>query len=122
MLLGTPYIDLLLEAPEKKRVCVDWNGVIDTYDGGNYLDTEPRKGAKEFLKKLKDKYEVVICTAADIEDAKAWFKENKLEDYIDEITNTKLPAHVYVDDRAIVFDGSFEGLINKIMKYKAHWE
>ena len=46
--------------------------------------------------------------------AAKWVIENKLDDYISDITNIKEPCWVYIDDRCISFDGCFDDIIDKI--------
>jgi len=37
-------------------------------------------------------------------------------------TRTKPPAIVYIDDRAIRFDGDYNRTINMLINFRAHWE
>jgi len=38
------------------------------------------------------------------------------------VTRTKPPAIVYIDDRAIRFDGDYNRTINTLINFRAHWE
>ena len=50
--------------------------------------------------------------------AAKWVIENKLDDYISDITNIKEPCWVYIDDRVISSDGCFDDIIDKIDNFK----
>lgn len=109
-------------------ICIDLNGVLDTYAGwtGQYEDYAPRAGAREFLAALQDKgYHVVVCTAQPSErlmEIEAWALEHDLSDYIDLITNEKPPAVAYLDDRAVRFDGSYDDALTALTGFKAYWQ
>ena len=94
----------------KKRILVDFDRVIHKYskgwNGGDIYDG-PVKGAIEAIKLLQfDGFEVVVFTslsalgeARNIE-VRKWLKKHGVEI---QVTNTKLPAMAYIDDRAIRF-------------------
>lgn len=92
-----------------KRICIDFDGVIHRYgkgwgDGTAY--DEPMEGALYAMKKLADQgYELVIFStrpAAQImEWLHKWWPEGNGEFPL--VTNEKLPAIAYIDDRAIRF-------------------
>jgi hypothetical protein len=55
----------MTEQPKpKKSVCIDLDGVLAKYDGWQGLDNigEPREGAPEFTKRLREHYRIVIFT------------------------------------------------------------
>ena len=54
--------------------------------------------------------------------AAKWVTENKLDDYISDITNIKEPCWVYIDDRCISFDGCFVDIIDKIDNFKPYYK
>lgn len=106
-------------------VCIDFNGVLDTYTG--WISPEhtypPRAGVDKFLKKLVDGgYVVVVLTSADKEKVEKWLKDNNLMQYVTRVTNEKIPALVYVDDRAIKFQGDYDLTLSKIKHFKTFWE
>ena len=51
-----------------------------------------------------------------------WVIDNGLENFIEDITNVKEPCWVYIDDRCINFNGKFDGLIEKIEKFKPYYK
>lgn len=107
----------------KPTVAVDFDGVLNLYEGwkGGEL-YGPRPGAAEFLRNLSTEYEVIIYTTRDDMAVKAWLTRYGMIDSIANVSSTKPPAICYIDDRAILFEGKFDGLIDKIRNFSAHWE
>lgn len=109
----------------RKTICVDFNGVLDMYTGwkGEKYTYPPRPGAREFLAKLKELgYTVVIWTAADEELVCQWLFDNDMYDVYDRITSEKIPALIYVDDRAVTFKGDFQQTLDQVVSFRTHWE
>lgn len=108
----------------KKIISIDLDGVLNTYDG-NYKENTIapiREGAKEFLEKLAQKYNIEIYTVRKKSLVIDWLKKNSILDYISEVTNIKNPlSTVFIDDRAVNFDGNFEKTITQINKFKPFW-
>lgn len=98
--------------PRKKAqptICVDFDGVIHDYESGTYPKMGlPKDGAQHALQELIDKgYRVVVFTArADTKEHAVHVRE--WLDYYDvpyhDVTALKVPALVYIDDRAIRFE------------------
>ena len=101
----------------RKRICVDFDGVIawdSGWKGGDHFG-DPIPGVKEFLAKLREKYEVIVFTCRCCEDAmrgieKAHLLANRVRDYMDShelpydeiYTGQGKPvASYYVDDRGV---------------------
>lgn len=100
----------------KKDICVDFDGVLNLYthyDPNNLC--EMREGCSQFLEQLSQKYRITILTSRDPEPVKKWLKEHNLSDYIEQVTNIKIPAVYYIDDRAVKFDGDFDKIINLVL-------
>ena len=105
--------------------CVDLNGVLDAYTGwqGAAHFDPPRPGARAFLVALRERgYRIVIFTTRYDEDVWAWVKTHGLDDVVDEVTDRKPAAHVFVDDRAVCFRGDFDATLRDIDTFAAHWE
>lgn len=51
-----------------------------------------------------------------------WLKDLDMLEYVEEITAEKPIAKVYVDDRAIRFDGNVSKLFNEIITFKSWTE
>jgi hypothetical protein len=105
----------------KKTVVFDFDGVIHSYTSGWIGDTcipdLPVPGIREAIAGIRKKYRVVVVsTRCASEEGKAAIKAwlSKYDIVVDDITKEKPPAVVYVDDRAICFDGRADLLAAKI--------
>lgn len=109
----------------KKRILIDLDGVLNNYNG-NYDENhipEIKQGAKDFLKNLFDKnYELHLFTTRNASSAEKWLIENNINHYFKTITNTKISAFVYIDDRAINFNGDYKQTIDNIESFKVYWK
>jgi phosphoglycolate phosphatase-like HAD superfamily hydrolase len=106
-------------------VCVDLNGVLDAYTGwrGSEHFDPPRPGAREFLEALARRgYTVVVFTTRYPDDVWRWLKEFNLDALVQQVTDRKPAAHVFVDDRAVCFRGDFDSTLREIDVFSAHWE
>tara|TARA_B100000287_G_scaffold397900_1_gene414882 strand:+ start:120 stop:1079 length:960 start_codon:yes stop_codon:yes gene_type:complete len=104
---------------ELKNIAVDFDGVIHNHDKGYYDGTcygKPIDGAKESLKELSKKYDVVIFTAKAKPDRGLingktgtqlvweWLEENEMDKFVTKVTAEKPRAVAYIDDKGITFD------------------
>lgn len=112
----------------KKTVVFDFDGVIHSYKSGwqgeTIIPDEPVKGIEKALKEIHDAgYEIVVVSTRcavpyGMNAINDWLLENGLLRYVDKICKEKPPAIVYIDDRAICFDGHPETLLDKINNFK----
>lgn len=112
-------------ADERPTVCVDLDGVLNAYDGfrGGHYYHPPLPGACDFLRRLREMgFRVVVLTVRWQPDVEEWLLQHGLREYVDEVTDRKPPAHVYVDDRAICFRGDYDAALEEIARFKAYWE
>lgn len=104
---------------------IDLDGVLNNYlkYEENHIP-EIRKGAKEFVKTLynSNKYELVLFTTRDEQLAQNWLKKEEIDIYFKEVTNIKKPAYLYLDDRAVKFEGDYEETLNTIENFKVYWK
>lgn len=110
----------------KKTVVFDFDGVIHSYTSGwkgeNIIPDKPVLGIKEAISEIrKSGYEVVVvstrcATNKGIEAVNKYLLENGI--VVDRVCKEKPPAIVYIDDRAICFDGKPQNLLDKINKFK----
>ncbi|MEK6902143.1 MAG: hypothetical protein AABX02_00970 [archaeon] len=111
--------------PTRTRICLDFDGVLSEYKGhkGVHHHGPPIPGTKKFLQDLKKaNIEIVVLTTKDARGSiMEWFKKNKLP-LPDAITDHKVPASAYVDDRAVYFDGNFTHLTKKLRTFRVHWK
>jgi hypothetical protein len=106
-------------------VCVDLDGVLNLFDGWRSAEYfhPPRPGARDFLASLNQMgYRVVVFTVRWKPHVEQWLVQNGLAEFVDEVTDKKPPAHVYVDDRALCFHGDFQSALRQIPRFRAHWE
>ena len=107
---------------KNKTIAIDFDGVIHKYSKGylgqqNVYD-EPTEGTHETLKELKRKgYHLIIVSSRPVEPIRKWLRQNDLLGYFDDITNTKRPALVYVDDKAWHFERGQESSWIELLKY-----
>jgi hypothetical protein len=109
----------------KPIVCVDLNGVLDTYSGwqGPEHWDPPRDGAAAFLEALNGQgFTVVVFTTRWTNDARRWLEEFDLLRFVAEVTDRKPAAHVFIDDRAVCFRGDYATTLADVAKFTAHWE
>lgn len=127
-------------------ISIDFDGVIHQYSKG-YADGQiydpPVPGAAKFLYDcmFEKGWSVFIMSTRDPVQIKAWLENVLFRDREQPfsitvvksgqtfwnvkknigITNKKMAAHVYLDDRGMRFEGSFEGLVDQLEKFKT-WQ
>lgn len=111
----------------RKTVVFDFDGVIHSYTSGwkgaeNITDSLV-PGIKEALIDLSKDYEIiVVSTRCKTREGRAaiekYFESNGLLGVVSRVLSEKPPAIVYVDDRAICFDGHPETLRERIDSFK----
>jgi hypothetical protein len=109
----------------KGTVCLDFDGVMNTYTGWKGADHlyEPRDGLRQFLESLREVFrETVVHTTRPAQKVRDWLTSHDLTHLVDRVTDTKPPAHCYLDDRAVRFDGDFEAAFRAMVGFKAYWE
>lgn len=111
-------------------VVFDFDGVIHSYKSGwkgaENIPDPPVDGIQQVIENLQEKgYRVVIvssrcATPEGIKAIKNWLKYYGFPQL--EIMSEKPPAVVYVDDRAICFDGDCNTLYEKISNFKPWYQ
>lgn len=131
-----------------KIIAIDFHGVMEKYLGwaGEKFLGGPNEGLIDFMKEMiYNGYSFVVYSTAEISIIKKWVNQEipnvevelnpikwklknpkdryrKLYDFI-EYSSTKPIASVYLDDRAVRFEGKFDdALIRKIEYFKPYWE
>lgn len=104
---------------QSQTVAVDFDGVIHNADKGWGDGTcygDPLPGSIDAIRKLSEKYDVVIFTAKAKPDrplvdgktgialVKEWFEKYGILDCIKEITSEKPRAELYIDDNGYRFE------------------
>lgn len=110
----------------KQTVVFDFDGVIHSYTSGwkgpAIIPDPPVPGIKEAIAEIRAAgYEVVVvstrCATLDgLYAIKEYLDRHDIE--VDNINMEKPPAIVYIDDRAICFDGNPATLLGKIQTFK----
>ena len=93
---------------KKRTIAIDFDGVIHKYSQGfkglmNAYD-DPMEGAEVALTALKDAGKrLVILSSRPSSVIEGWLEDRGLKKYFDEVSNFKIPASIYVDDRGYKF-------------------
>ncbi|SDF11553.1 hypothetical protein [Sporomusa acidovorans] len=111
-----------------KTVVLDFDGVIHSYTSGwkgvDVIPDPPVDGIQEAIKEIRKYYKVVVVSTRCFQEGGLEAVRNWLDKYgitVDEVLAHKPPAIVYVDDRALTFDGDAPGLLRKIRRFKT-WQ
>ncbi len=114
----------------KKTVVFDFDGVIHSYTSGwqgiDVIPDEPVNGIKEAIDNIRNAgYEVVVVSTRCKESIGktaiwVWLDSNNID--VDDVMAEKPPALVYIDDRAICFDGEAKTLLDKINNFSPWYE
>ena len=108
---------------QKPLICVDFDGVLNDYQGYDEDDLgNPRPGAELFLKKLSYRYRVIILSARRYSSIIKWLVAHDLWKYVVNVTSYKPPAVAYIDDRAIQFNGDYDDVLDQLKGFKPHWQ
>lgn len=108
----------------RRTICIDFDGVLAEYDGwkGPEFFGEPRVGTRKFLYRLREKrFKIIVFTLRPEEKVVEWFERHELP-LPELVTNVKIPALVYVDDRGLKFNGNFDFLLSELEGFSTHWE
>ncbi len=110
----------------KKTVVFDFDGVIHSYKSGwqgpTIIPDDPVEGIKEAIAEIRMAgYEVVVVSTR----CESFVGQVAIQQYLekhgiafDRICKEKPPAIVYIDDRAICFDGNAGTLLEKIRSFQ----
>lgn len=110
----------------KQTVVFDFDGVIHSYtsgwQGARHIPDPPVPGIQEAIEGIRAAgYEVVVVSTRCAELGGATAIEGWLDMWgidVDRVCKEKPPAIVYIDDRAICFDGKSSELLDKIKTFK----
>ncbi len=108
----------------KKTILMDLDGVLNTYTGDFDENFIPpiKDGAFNFIKNLSADYKVIIFTSRNLLLTSKWIIKNGLDEYIDDVTNIKIPCHMLIDDRCINFRGDYKNLKTRIDSFKVWYK
>ena len=109
----------------KKRILIDLDGVLNEYGKEPFDENfipEIREGAEEFLKELSKIGELYLFTSRNLMLSVKWLCYHKIDKYFKDVTNTKLPSYLYIDDRCVCFKGKYLQTLDEIKQFKVHWK
>lgn len=122
-----------LQKQKEKVIAFDFDGVIATYFGfkGKEHEEKPIDETVKAIKLLKEKgFKILIHSTRSDGFLKNYCEKYSIPfDYInknplEEGDNTrKPPAYLYIDDRAICFEGqNAEKLVEQVDNFKVYWK
>jgi len=109
----------------RKKILIDLDGVLNNYTKFDEdVIPEIKQGAKEFIENLfnLDVYDLILFTTRNKILAVKWLINNDLDKYFKDVTNVKIPAHLYIDDRAIKFNGDYDKTLDEIKDFNVYWK
>lgn len=112
------------------RACFDFDGVIHPYKEGygGRLTHPCDPVVKQTIIGLHSRgWDIVVLTSRAMTESgydtvRTYLKVEGLLDYVSDITAEKVPARVYVDDRAITYNGRNDNLLRDILTFESHTE
>ena len=114
----------------KKTVVFDFDGVIHSYTSGwrgeDVIPDQPVEGIAEEINRIREAgYEVAVVSTRcaspkGMEAVNKYLADNEI--VVDKVCKEKPPAIVYIDDRAICFDGRSDELLEKIKSFKPWYQ
>jgi len=106
----------------QKTIAMDFDGVIATYTTGQHQEIGTLiPGIKELIDQLRTEgWAVVIYSARKTHEIEGWLDDNAV--IHDGISEDKPLAEIYVDDRALQFDGNVTNLQYQIANHRPWWQ
>lgn len=108
-----------------KKILIDLDGVLNEYGkekfNENYIP-EIKNGAKEFVEELSRSAELYLFTTRNLLLSSKWLVDNGLDKYFKDVTNIKIPAYLYIDDRTVCFKGDYNNTLDEIKNFIAYWK
>ena len=109
----------------KKKILIDLDGVLNEYSKEKYDENyipEIKTGAKDFLEKLNVEADLYLFTSRNLMLSVKWLIENNIDKYFKDVTNTKLLSLLYIDDRAVCFEGDFAKTFKEVLEFRPYWQ
>ncbi len=111
--------------PQRRTVCLDFDGVIHSYRSGwqgeTVIPDPPLHRVDEAIAQLRKNFRVVVYSArcripAGVQAIRDWLARHQIE--VDDVCEHKPPAFVYVDDRAVPFTGNWDQTLIDIHQFR----
>ena len=109
----------------RKKILLDLDGVLNEYNTKLYDENiipKAKTNVTEFLNELSKDADLYLFTTRNHLLAAKWLIENNLDIYFKDITSTKIPAYLYLDDRTVCFKGDYEKTLTEIKEFKVYWK
>jgi ribonucleotide monophosphatase NagD (HAD superfamily) len=112
----------------KQTIILDFDGVLHSYSSGwqgaACAPDPPTPGAKEGVARLREKYQVVVCSSrchqpGGTDAIRDWLAQHGIE--VDLVTSDKPPHVVVVDDRALRFEGDWQAVLDGVAAASVPW-
>lgn len=113
------------EVKHRKVILVDLDGVLNNYGSRPFNPMKIpgiKQGARSFLRKLNKNYDVVLFTTRGLLLSSKWVIKYNLDKYIKDVTNIKIPAYLYIDDRTVQFKGNYKETLKEIDEFSVYWK
>jgi len=109
----------------KKIILIDLDGVLNEYGKEKFDEKyipEIKEGAKEFVSELSKQFDLYLFTSRNLLLSSKWLIDNNLDKFFKDVTNIKIPAFLYIDDRTICFNGDYKDTFENIQKFSVYWK
>jgi len=109
----------------KRKILVDLDGVLNEYGKKPFDENNipiMKTGAKKFLEKLSEKYELYLFTSRNLMLSAKWLIQNNIDKYFKDVTNTKIQSFLYIDDRCLCFKGDYDSIFKEINEFEVYWK
>ena len=107
----------------KKKILIDLDGVLNEYGKEKFDEKyipEIKEGAEEFVSELSKQFDLYLFTSRNLLLSSKWLIDNNLDKFFKDVTNVKIPAFLYIDDRTICFNGNYKDTIENIQKFSVY--
>lgn len=109
----------------RKKILIDLDGVLNEYGNEPYDENyipDIKAGAVKFIENVSQFADLYLFTSRNLMLATKWLIKNNIDGYFKDVTNTKLPSFLYIDDRCICFNGVYEDTFQQIKDFKVYWK
>lgn len=110
---------------KSKTLAIDFDGVIHSYKQGwtgEIPEDEPMPGVESALQKLYDDgWELIVFSTRNEDHIWDWLDKYGLHHFFTDVTNTKIPAKLYIDDRGYHFE-NWEDTIEFVKTFKDRYD
>ena len=109
----------------KKKILIDLDGVLNDYGKEKFDENqipEIKDGAKEFVRELSKEFDLYLFTTRNRLLASKWLINNDLDKFFKDVTDTKIPAYLHIDDRAVCFKGNYKNALEDIQNFSVYWK